>query len=285
MPRHPKPWFRKSRGLWYVEIDGKQFNLGADRHEAFCRYHQLMNQPKRHTVVEAESVLAVFDAFLDWTHKHRAEATYVWYKERLERFARALPDGISVGQLKPLHVQRWLDDHPQFVYPQFRQVKHPGLRPRGQPQFGQRLPLQTSSVSGESPKVSSSALAIASGQERTVALSPLFLAVAAERQRMPRNCSASSFGSTPDRRATDVARHVASDCDGQPPALPRLANTSHNPASSRLTVTNKVPQPMRNFEVLPVVTRRRGRGRLPDTGTRDPSPAAENVCSARAPSR
>ena len=49
MPRHPKPWFRKSRGLWYVEIAGKQYNLGADRHEAFCRYHQLRNQPKRRT--------------------------------------------------------------------------------------------------------------------------------------------------------------------------------------------------------------------------------------------
>ena len=31
MSHHPKPWYRKSRNVWYVEIDGKQHNLGPDR--------------------------------------------------------------------------------------------------------------------------------------------------------------------------------------------------------------------------------------------------------------
>lgn len=26
--KYPKPWYRPARGVWYVTIDGKQFNLG-----------------------------------------------------------------------------------------------------------------------------------------------------------------------------------------------------------------------------------------------------------------
>jgi hypothetical protein len=35
MPHYPKPFFRKSRGLWYVQIDGKQHNLGPHQADAF----------------------------------------------------------------------------------------------------------------------------------------------------------------------------------------------------------------------------------------------------------
>ena len=34
--------FSAPRGLWYVQLDGKQDNLGPDREEAFRRYHDLM---------------------------------------------------------------------------------------------------------------------------------------------------------------------------------------------------------------------------------------------------
>ena len=44
MPHHPKPYFRKSRELWYVQIDGQQFNLGPNKEEAFRQYHRLMAQ-------------------------------------------------------------------------------------------------------------------------------------------------------------------------------------------------------------------------------------------------
>src|SRR4051812_23311844 len=40
----PKPYFRKNRGRWYVQIDDHQHNLGADEKAAFDRYHELMRQ-------------------------------------------------------------------------------------------------------------------------------------------------------------------------------------------------------------------------------------------------
>lgn len=45
MPRFPKPWFRKDRSSWYVQLDRKQHNLGPDRERAFRRYHDLMTRP------------------------------------------------------------------------------------------------------------------------------------------------------------------------------------------------------------------------------------------------
>ena len=38
MPHYPKPFFRKYRQLWYVQIDGRQINLGPDRDAAFAQY-------------------------------------------------------------------------------------------------------------------------------------------------------------------------------------------------------------------------------------------------------
>lgn len=108
MPHYPKPFFRKSRGLWYVQIDGKQHNLGADRTVAFERYHALMQQPTGQRVAN-DSVVAIIDAFLDWCQKHRAPATYEWYHWRLQLFAQSIPRGLTVGQLRPYHVQQWLD--------------------------------------------------------------------------------------------------------------------------------------------------------------------------------
>ena len=33
--KYSKPFFCPSRRLWYVELDGKQLNLGSDRDAAF----------------------------------------------------------------------------------------------------------------------------------------------------------------------------------------------------------------------------------------------------------
>jgi len=42
----PKPFYKKSRACWYVEIDRKQIKLGPDQAEAFRLYHELMAAPR-----------------------------------------------------------------------------------------------------------------------------------------------------------------------------------------------------------------------------------------------
>ena len=109
MAHFPKPFFKKARGLWYVEINRKQINLGPDRDEAFRQYHLLMTQP-REQPVSPEMVAAIIDAYLEWVQRNRAEATYEWYRHRLQRFVDKYPS-MRVAALKPFHVEKWVDDY------------------------------------------------------------------------------------------------------------------------------------------------------------------------------
>lgn len=105
--KFPKPWYRKSRGAWFVTLDGRQIQLGEKKKEALVRYKELLKEPRKRTI-QADSLLAVIDAFLEWCHKHRAPDTYEWYRYRLERFARRYPD-LRTDELRPYLVQEWLD--------------------------------------------------------------------------------------------------------------------------------------------------------------------------------
>jgi hypothetical protein len=42
--RIPRPWFRKSNKTWYVQIRGRQVNLGKNKTEAHAKYRKLMSQ-------------------------------------------------------------------------------------------------------------------------------------------------------------------------------------------------------------------------------------------------
>ena len=109
MPHYPKPFFRKSRRLWYVQINGRQHNLGPDRDKAFELYFGLMQQPKESPLVVGESVVVLIDQYLDWCKQHRAPDTFEWYRWRLQLFCDSIPENLTVSDLKPFHVQEWID--------------------------------------------------------------------------------------------------------------------------------------------------------------------------------
>ena len=114
MPHFPKPFYKKKRRRWYVEIDRIQHNLGPDKDQAFERYHELMasaRPPETKPEVPPQSVLALIDKFLGWCEKNRAPDTYRWYKDRLEVFAcDGLPsETLTVDALKPYMLQEWID--------------------------------------------------------------------------------------------------------------------------------------------------------------------------------
>lgn len=110
MAHFPKPFFKKARKSWYVEINRKQIKLGSDKEEAFLRYHQLMQQPAEEVTTSPESLVGIIDAFLDWTQRNRAPDTYEWYRYRLQRFVDNYPN-MLVSSLKPFHVEEWVDGY------------------------------------------------------------------------------------------------------------------------------------------------------------------------------
>ena len=109
MSHFPKPFFKKDRKQWYVEIQRRQIALGPDREEAFKRYHELMRQPESRTV-NPSSFPAIVDAFLEWVKKNRSPDTFEWYRYRCERFCQRHPD-LRASDLRPFHVQQLVDSY------------------------------------------------------------------------------------------------------------------------------------------------------------------------------
>lgn len=133
MPHFPKPFFRPRKNRWYVQLQGKHVNLGSDREEAFRRYHELMAASKHPLPVLAPAtdplVIEILDAFLDWCLTHREKRTFDSYAERLRSFLQSLTDRrLALRDLKPYHLQQWVDSHPDW---------NPGMK-RGRMQAVQR---------------------------------------------------------------------------------------------------------------------------------------------------
>ncbi len=91
-----RPWFRSSRNAWFVQIDGKQVNLGSDEKKAKIRFHDLMIEREKNALVknstkpENKPVVGLFDLFLEWNEKHRDRKTHHFYLDRIQSFARHL---------------------------------------------------------------------------------------------------------------------------------------------------------------------------------------------------
>src|SRR5262245_8455071 len=110
MPRFAKPWFRASRGVYYVNFQGKQVNLGPDRAAAFEEYARLIAAPKVAKPAPSDTLPAVLDAFLDWLKPRRAHETFEWYAYRLERLAQRYPN-LPASRLTCAMVEDWVDSY------------------------------------------------------------------------------------------------------------------------------------------------------------------------------
>jgi integrase len=101
-----KPFKKKGRPYWYVEIDRKQINLGTDKEAAYEEYYRLMAGK---TPVNSRTPVAVLlDQFLSWVQGNRAASTYEWYKLYIVSFAKFVGPKMKIGDLKPGKVDEWL---------------------------------------------------------------------------------------------------------------------------------------------------------------------------------
>lgn len=119
MAKTAGPWYRKQGDAWYVCVHGKQILLAkgkANRAEATKAFHRLMleggQQPKG---AAALTVAEVCDLFLEDLHRRLSRdevvATHVEnYRRHLQSFAEHAGRR-SARDLRPLHVDGWLDAH------------------------------------------------------------------------------------------------------------------------------------------------------------------------------
>src|SRR5262245_2147356 len=97
MAHFPKPFFHPKKNRYYVQLDGKQINLGPEEEEAFRRYHKLMSERVNPVpvVISSDSnpaLTAIVDEFGDRCLKHRERRTFDAYQERIQSFLDALDD-------------------------------------------------------------------------------------------------------------------------------------------------------------------------------------------------
>lgn len=109
MGRTPRPWFRKSRGEWYVNIDGKTHRLGKDQARAHAKFAALLRiKPTNELPTESCQFATLAGRFLDWVKFNRALTTYEWYRQYLDQFEASLEAGTLAVEVTPAAVENWV---------------------------------------------------------------------------------------------------------------------------------------------------------------------------------
>lgn len=124
MPHYPKPFFRANRGLWYIQIDGHQHNLGpgsaedADIKAAELK-KSLRDAPGEPSpAVDSRTVIGLIQEFMAHVRANFADDTIEWYRYRLQLFVNYLlaedKGDLLISEFKPHYVQKWVNNFPDL---------------------------------------------------------------------------------------------------------------------------------------------------------------------------
>jgi len=110
--RQPKPYFKKSHNAWYANIGpGKRpVRLARGRENeaaAYDEYHKLM--AGRQPTSPDCTVVDLAQRFLDYHKSNSKPRTVEFYFRALDSFTRYIGSRMKVADLKPYHVQQWID--------------------------------------------------------------------------------------------------------------------------------------------------------------------------------
>jgi integrase len=104
-----QPWLRKQDKYWYVQIDGDKHKLGKDKEAAFDEFHRLMRDRSNGVPLGNHTVREILDDYWTWLQANRAATTCEKRQPILKSFGLSMPATLRVRDLRPYHVQRWLD--------------------------------------------------------------------------------------------------------------------------------------------------------------------------------
>ncbi|MEM8669443.1 MAG: tyrosine-type recombinase/integrase [Planctomycetota bacterium] len=105
--RQPKPFFRRSKKAWYLQIGKRQISLGKNEDEAWKKYYQIMaeNEPIRETA----TVEMLFERYLDWVESNRRPATYKKVRDHLSRFSEFIGAQRKISSLSGTDLSDWVE--------------------------------------------------------------------------------------------------------------------------------------------------------------------------------
>src|SRR4051812_4246651 len=106
--RPPEPWYRTSKGAWYVQVGRKQHRLvkgdeDATRKAAYEAFYKLMaSRPETLPPPQKITVAELCERFLDHSDKNHEPQTYRGYRYYLKAFCKAY-GGLLACEVKPYH--------------------------------------------------------------------------------------------------------------------------------------------------------------------------------------
>lgn len=107
--RIAKPFYRRAKKSWYLQLGKRQISLAKDRKKAFEKWKQML----LHEGLATDPCLTIeelCDRFLEWAKHHTAEGTYEFYRTYLQQFCDAFGKR-DVGRITIDDAERWLDSH------------------------------------------------------------------------------------------------------------------------------------------------------------------------------
>lgn len=105
MARTRKPWFHSGTGYWCCKIQGKRVYLDRDQAKARRKLNKLAAEERRPASDWHDRPLPdLVDEFLADVKGRRAERTHADYSWTLARALSCLPAGLTVGDVRKLHL-------------------------------------------------------------------------------------------------------------------------------------------------------------------------------------
>jgi len=117
--RRPEPWYRTSKGAWYVQVANKKHRLAKGpkeetRKAAFDAFYKLMaSRPENLPRPEKIATALLCDLFLEHSRKNHDPETFRLYHYFLQSFCGE-QGRTPAAEVKPFHVTHWLDAHPKW---------------------------------------------------------------------------------------------------------------------------------------------------------------------------
>jgi integrase len=111
-----EPRYYPSRDAWYVQIEGRKILLAkgrGGRAAAWAAFHKMMASGTATADTLKIEVETLADLFLDDCQKRLAATTFTWYRGHLQSFSD-VHGRARMASIRPLHVQSWLDRHPDW---------------------------------------------------------------------------------------------------------------------------------------------------------------------------
>jgi hypothetical protein len=115
MGRASKPWYRKDRDAWYVNVQGKRIKLvdgKSNRNEVYRRFLALKPDGTK-AITALVTGEEVCELFVEFSRTNLKPKTHDGYKRFLEPFASHV--GVIDGsEVQPKHVTRFLEQCPTW---------------------------------------------------------------------------------------------------------------------------------------------------------------------------